>query len=54
MVFDNGVKNIQATAYNGARAVIKNCACIHDSYQTAQLVVFDIFRLNWKSQTRNQ
>ena len=36
MVFENGVKNIQAAAYNGARTVINDLesACVSYKYQT--------------------
>ena len=32
MVFENGVKNIQATAYNGARTVQGMCPNFFNSY----------------------
>ena len=43
MVFENGVKNIQAAAYNGARAVDKY-GKVHENY---------IFLYNYGNKTEN-
>ena len=36
MVFENGVKNIQAAAYNGARTVVKKATKSTQKIQIAQ------------------
>ena len=43
MVFENGVKNIQAAAYNGARMVYQNCMIFLDlSYFTSHSNLQDL------------